>query len=161
MQRKDCQVLSFWLSRWGEKRVPIRACTKAQVYWMKMKIQHTRDTHIAQVASVLPTYLFPSLANNFRKGGKSGSGKKNDLESHLLIIVFGEWKTEIPLWSNYSLVSLMKLNHESFQCLADVSEAWFSRVLGSERKYLLTSWRYLIIIYYHLVPWKKNFLSLF
>lgn len=63
------------------------------------------------------------LANNSLKGQKTGSGKKNDMESHLLIIVLGEWKTEFLLWSNYSLVSLMKPNHEGFQCLADVSEA--------------------------------------
>lgn len=105
---------------------------------------------------LFPLYSLPSWASNFPKGEKkTGSGKKNDLESHLLIIVSGEWKTEFPLWSNYSLVSLMKPNHESFQCLADVSEAWFSRVLGPERKYSLTSWSFLIIFSFHLVP-RKN-----
>jgi hypothetical protein len=71
------------------------------------------------------------LAKALLKEGKTGSGKKSDMESHLLIIVPGEWKTEFPLWFNYSLVSLMKPTQASFQRLDDVSEAWLPRVLSS------------------------------
>lgn len=87
--------------------------------------------------------------------GGAGSGKKKiELESHFLIIVPGEWKTEFPSWSNDSLVFLMKPNQARFQRLVDVSEASLPRVPGSERKYVLMSWSFLIIIYYHFIPRK-------
>ena len=54
------------------------------------------------------------------------------MQSHLLITVSREWNREFPFWLSYSLVSLMKLNHESFQLLADVSEVWFLSVSCEE-----------------------------
>lgn len=80
------------------------------------------DTRLGALA--LPPHVFQSFSKQFsQRGGKTGSGKKNDMESHLLIRVPGERKTKFPLWSNYSLVFLMKPNQASFQYLADVSEA--------------------------------------
>lgn len=62
----------------------------------------------------------------------AGCGKKNDLESLLLIIVPGKWKTEFPFWSNYSLVYLMKPNHGSFHCLAKFQRPEFHKSLALE-----------------------------
>lgn len=91
----------------------------------------------------------------FSKGGeKQEVEKKNELESHFLITVPGEWKTEFPSWSNDCLVFLMKPNQARFQLLVDASEASPPRAPGSERKYVLMSWSFLIVIYYHLVPRK-------
>lgn len=80
--------------------------------------------------------------------------KKNELESHFLITVPREWKTEFPSWSDDSLVFLMKPNQALFQSLVDVSVASLPRVPGYERKYVLMSWCFLIIIYYHFIPRK-------
>lgn len=105
-----------------------------------------------------PFHLLLSFSKRFSQRARGGGGqeveKKNELESHFLITVPGEWKTEFPSWSNDSLVFLMKPNQARFQRLVDVSEASPPRVPGSERKYVLMSWSFLIIIYYHFVPRK-------
>lgn len=116
MQRKDPQFLSSWLPTWREQTVPVQACRRAWASWLKIKTQQHNLGSAAQLRThEYPTLLIPIMSNFLKGGKKTGSGKKNDLESHLLIMVSGEWKTEFPLWSNYSLVSLMKPNHESFQ----------------------------------------------
>lgn len=155
MQRKDLRVLSFWLCRRRESPGP---CLQEGLDlpggqgWNPHR-STGRPRSPGRVTTPIPSAV-TIQQTVCSTGKKTGSGKKNELESHLLMTVPGEWKTEFPSWSNYSLVFLMKPNQASFQCLVDVSEASFPHVLGSERKYLLTSWSFLIIIYDHLVPRK-------
>lgn len=162
MQKKDLKVFIILLSGWREKRSPHRGLWEI---WDPVDENENPGAFLGRPSSPgglgTPILFVLSIQQTiFSKEAKTGSGKKNDMESYLLIIVPREWKTEFPLWSNYSLVSLTKPNHESFQCLAAVSEAWFPCVLGSERKYLLTSWCFFIITYYHLLPRKFSVIFL-
>lgn len=159
MQRKVLNMLSFQLFRRRERQGPSPRPAGAPESggWNETPAEFCRS---ALQCPVPTPFALITQQTVFSKGEKTGSGKKNDMESHLLITVPGEWKTELPSRSNYSSVFSMKPNQASFQCLVDVSEAWIPCVLGSERKYLLTSWSFLMIMYYHSVP-RKNLCHFF